>query len=96
MPKGHEETRVVAPKRIEKLLALLALGFVWAHRIGEWKASIKPIRLKKIRNQKRPKNSFFRLGLDNLRDLLTNAKTNQKLFVKLASWILFDKPETSF
>lgn len=91
-----EETRVVAPKRIEKLLALLALGFVWAHRIGEWKASIKPIPLKKIRNQKRPKNSFFRLGLDNLRDLLTNAKINLKLFDKLADWIIFDKPETSF
>ncbi|KTC85141.1 transposase [Legionella brunensis] len=62
-----EDTRVIEPKRIEKLLVLLALGFVWAHRIGEWRASIKPIPLKKLRNQKRPKNSFFRLGLDHLR-----------------------------
>ena len=47
-----EDTRVIEPKRIEKLLVLLALGFVWAHKIGEWKASIKPIPLKKLRNQK--------------------------------------------
>lgn len=91
-----EDTRIIEPKRIEKLLVLLALGFVWAHRIGEWKASIKPIPLKKLRNQKRPKNSFFRLGLDHLRDLLTNSKINVKLFSNLSNWILFDSPETGF
>ncbi|WP_160160720.1 IS4 family transposase [Legionella taurinensis] len=91
-----EDTRVIEPKRIEKLLVLLALGFVWAHRIGEWKASIKPIPLKKLRNQKRPKNSFFRLGLDHLRDLLTNHRINIKLFAKLSNWILFALDETVF
>lgn len=55
-----EDTRVIQPKRIEKLLVLLAIGFVLAHRIGEWKAKIKHITLKKLRHQKRPKNSFFR------------------------------------
>ncbi len=58
----------------------MGIGFVWAHRIGEWKASIKPIPLKKLRQQKRPKHSFFRWGLDNLRDLLTSFETNLKLF----------------
>lgn len=91
-----EDTRVIEPKRIEKLLVLLSLGFVWAHRIGEWKASIKPIPLKKLRNQKRPKNSFFRSGLDHLRDLLTNSRTSLKLFSKFASWILARQPETAF
>ncbi|PWY54065.1 hypothetical protein DGG96_19110 [Legionella qingyii] len=91
-----EDTRIIDPQRIEKLLVLLALGFVWAHRIGEWKATIKPIPLKKIRNQKRPKNSFFRLGLDHLRDLLTNSKIKIKLFLNLSNWILFDLEKTLF
>lgn len=91
-----EDTRVIEPKRIEKLLVLLSLGFVWAHRIGEWKASIKPMPLKKLRNQKRPKNSFFRWGLDNLRDLLTNPSVHLKSFSKFANWILFVPLETAF
>jgi hypothetical protein len=91
-----EDTRVIEPKRIEKLLVLLSLGFVWAHRIGEWKASIKPIPLKKLRNQKRPKNSFFRLGLDHLRDLLTNSKSSSKLFYKFTYWLFSGQPEIAF
>jgi len=91
-----EDTRIIEPQRIEKLLVLLALGFVWAHRIGEWRASVKPIPLKKLRNQKRPKNSFFRLGLDHLRDLLTNSKVRIKLFSKFSNWILVDPEKTVF
>lgn len=83
-----EDTRVIQPKRIEKLVALLAIGFVWAHKIGEWKASIKPIVLKKIRNQKRPKSSFFRFGLDHFRDVLTNSRITKKMFTELSYWLL--------
>lgn len=67
-----EDTRITDVKRLEKLIALLAVAFVWAHRIGEFQATQKPIPLKKIRKQRRPQNSFFRLGLDCLRDLLTS------------------------
>lgn len=91
-----EDTRIIEPKRIEKLLVLLALGFVWAHKIGEWKASIKSIPLKKLRNQKRPKNSFFRLGLDCLRDLLTNSRTDQNSFKKYSQWLLKTQPVSVF
>lgn len=91
-----EDTRIIEPKRIEKLLALLAIGFVWAHRIGEWRASIKAIPLKKLRNQKRPKHSFFRLGLDHLRDLLTNFRVNTKLFNKLSNWLLVKPTGNAF
>lgn len=85
-----EDTRLTQPERIEKLLALLAIGFVWAHKIGEWKASIKPIVLKKLRKQKRPQNSFFRYGLDHLRDLITNSRYSKKLFVNLSKCLLIE------
>jgi hypothetical protein len=91
-----EDTRVIQTKRIEKLLALLAVGFVWAHKIGEWKATIKPIPLKKLRNQKRPKNSFFRLGLDHFRDFLTNPRISLKLFSKFSKCIFENQDEIAF
>lgn len=91
-----EDTRVVQPKRIEKLVSLLAIGFVWAHKIGEWKASVKPIALKTIRKQRRPKSSYFRFGLDHLRDLLTNPGMAIKKFSKLTKWLLLKPLEASF
>jgi hypothetical protein len=79
-----EETHIINQKRIEKLIALLAIGFVWAHKMGEWRAKLKPIPLKKLHQQKRPQNSFFRLGLDSLRNLLTNFTIDTKLFLRYA------------
>lgn len=91
-----EQTHITDPKRIEKLLALLAIGFAWAHKMGEWKASIKPIPLKKLRNQKRPQNSFFRLGLDTLRDLLTDFKIQIKKFKKYLNCLDISQLENCF
>ncbi len=33
-----EETHLTSIQRIEKLMALLAVGFAWAHKVGEWQA----------------------------------------------------------
>lgn len=38
-----EETHMTKLERIEKLMALLAIGFCWAHKVGEWRAQHKPI-----------------------------------------------------
>lgn len=91
-----EETHIINQKRIERLITLLAVGFVWAHKIGEWKATLKPIPLKKLRNQKRPQNSFFRFGLDSLRDFLTCFNTNQKVFSMYANCIRLELTENCF
>ncbi len=36
-----EETHMTDLDRIEKLMGVLALGFCWAHKVGEWKAQVK-------------------------------------------------------
>ena len=67
---SFEETHVTHPERIAKLMALLAVGFVWAHKVGEWRASKKAILMKQFQYQQRPQYSFFRYGLDYLQEII--------------------------
>lgn len=67
-----EETHMTTLVRIEKLIALLAIGFCWAHKVGEYKALKKPILIKKHRDSMRPQYSFFRYGFDMIRETLIN------------------------
>ena len=67
-----EATHLRHLARIEKMMALLTVGLCWAHKIGEWRSEIKPIRWTKHRHCIRPQNSYFRLGLDLLREILLN------------------------
>ncbi|MFV0821270.1 IS4 family transposase [Legionella micdadei] len=86
-----EDTHVTQIKRIEKIIAFLAVGFAWAHKVGEWRADKKAIPLKTVRKQKRPQFSFFRYGLDLIRDLITTPfKT--KLFKQII-YQLIPKPQ---
>lgn len=66
---GLEETHMTAPERIEKLLFVLAIGFVWSYKLGEVESAKKPIPLK---SHGRPSKSLFRLGLDWLRSILAS------------------------
>jgi hypothetical protein len=59
-----EETHMTAIKRVEKLMAVLALGMCWAHKIGEWRARKKAIRMNRHWGNNRPQNSFFHYGLE--------------------------------
>ena len=64
-----EATHFTKPPRIKKMRALLAIGFCWAHKVGEWKEkAVKPLKVKK---HGRKEQSVFRYGLDYLTDLLT-------------------------
>lgn len=91
-----ENTHITDTKRLEKLVALLAVAFVWAHRIGEFEAKQKPIPLKKLRRQKRPQNSFFRLGLDSLRDLITSFNKSYRKFKKYLKCLMPDQMTLGF
>lgn len=79
-----EETHLTHLDRIEKLMALLAIGLCWAHRIGEWRAERKPIRFSKHyennRKSIRPQSSFFRYGFDFIREILLNPYKQMKEF----------------
>ncbi|SKA94941.1 hypothetical protein SAMN02745130_03701, partial [Thiothrix eikelboomii] len=64
-------THFTKPPRIKKMMALLAIGFCWAHKVGEWKEkTVKPLKVKK---HGRKEQSIFRYGLDYLTDLLTGS-----------------------
>ncbi|NEP29364.1 MAG: IS4 family transposase [Moorea sp. SIO1F2] len=64
-----ESTHFNDAPRLSKLLALLAIAFVWAMKTGLWQHTLKPIPIKS--HQRRAK-SLFRLGFDYLRSIFTN------------------------
>jgi len=66
---NFEDTHLTKPERIDKLLAVLAIAFAWAHIIGEWLHEQKPL---KVKNHGRPIKSIFRYGLSKLRNVLAN------------------------
>lgn len=68
-----EDTHLTKLDRIEKLMALLTIGFCWAHKTGEWRAMIKPILFKKHKDSQRPQNSFFRYGFDFIREIILSS-----------------------
>ncbi len=70
-----EETHVTDPRRLEKLMALLALAFCWAVVVGEWLTRHKPLRVKK---HGRRWKSLFRHGLDYLRRILCDLESRAK------------------
>lgn len=78
-----EETHVTALERLDKIVAFLAIGFAWAHKVGEFKAQIKPILLKRFKTQTRPQYSLFRYGLDCLRENLIQPAHQLCVFKRL-------------
>ena len=64
-----EDTHLTEPERLSKLLALLAIAFCWAHKVGEWRARQEPLKIKKHGYLAK---STFRYGFDCLRRILTN------------------------
>lgn len=63
-----EETHMSDPEKIKKLIALLALAFLWCHKLGEEKDREEPIKIKK---HGRKANNLFRYGLDYIRKLIS-------------------------
>ena len=79
-----EDTRLTKYFRIKKVMALLAIGFCWAHKTGEWKHKvIRPLAVKK---HGRPEQSLFRYGLDYLTNTLLHG---MQPITAIRLWVLF-------
>jgi len=82
-----EATHMTDLARIEKLVGVLAIAFCWAHRTGEWVAERSPMRMiwHAPDQQYRPQYSYFRYGLDWIRNLLLKTRrkaSDLKAFLK--------------
>ncbi|MEA2099939.1 MAG: hypothetical protein U9P72_07405 [Campylobacterota bacterium] len=69
-----------ANHKIDTLIAILSLSFVWSHTIGEWLNDKKPIKTLK---HGRYAKSIFLYGLEYLAEILLNYEHKKKelLFV---------------
>ncbi|WP_242602106.1 IS4 family transposase [Legionella yabuuchiae] len=74
---NFEDTHIIEAARIERLLALLTVAFCWCHKTGEWRHEQKAIKIKK---HGRKAISYFRYGLDLLRDAALNGAQNVQQF----------------
>ena len=84
-----ESTRLTAQDRIENRMAVLAIAFAWAHKMGDWlHTERKAITVKK---HQRLAISYFRYGLDWIRRTLVGftpqpQKLAQCIQVLINSW----------
>lgn len=62
-----EDTHVVDPDKIERLIFVLAIAFCWAYRVGDIKAKEVPT---PIKTHGRRAKSLFRRGLDQIRQAI--------------------------
>lgn len=66
---NFESTHISIDYKIDTMLSALTIAFAWAYKIGEWKNELTPIKFKK---HLRKSVSFFRYGLDVIRETLLN------------------------
>ena len=73
-----EETHITDQKKLSTLICILAVGVAWSIKVGEWRARREPIRLNQHYDSLRPQYSYFRYGLDYIRETLINNKDQVK------------------
>lgn len=77
-----EDTHLLDSERLNKLLALVSIAFVWVYRIGNYQQQRKPI---PIKTHQRRAQSSFRYGLDALTQALQFDFALSITFIKLLS-----------
>lgn len=82
-----ESTHITDVDRLKKLTAVIAIGAAWAQKVGEWKAEIKPIKMKLYQGCKMPQYSYFRYGMDEIREVLLQINYGIKRLKSLFSLI---------
>ena len=66
-----EDTHLTDYKRLDKLLMLIALAFVWAYKVGIFRNDT--VKALKIKKHGRLEKSFFAYGLEWLAQVFINA-----------------------
>jgi len=74
---NFESTHLSSPDKLNTLICLLCIAFCWAYKIGEWKSTVKQIRIK---SHGRQEKSIFRLGLDCIRMAIATLHTRYDQF----------------
>jgi len=75
-----ESTHMTEDDKIEKLVAVLAIAFCWAHLVGEWLHERQPIKLK---THGRRAHSLFGYGLKHLMSVLFDVHSRLDEFFAL-------------
>jgi len=75
-----EDTHITQLDRLAKLMAIVAIAFCWAHKVGEWQHEIKPIKIKK---HGRKAISLFHYGINQLRNAFCGIKRSSEEMLKL-------------
>ncbi len=80
-----EDTHLTKKDRIEKLLALMSIAFVWSYITGEFFDSIEPIKFKKKLGDsvKHRAKSVFLHGLEYLKSILSNVEHKMEEFLEM-------------
>lgn len=80
-----EETHMSANQKIDSLISILSIAFVWSHSIGEWLNNKKPIKtLKHGRKEK----SIFLYGLEYLAETLLNYEHRLRQLVFIFEYLI--------
>ena len=67
---NFENTHITHPERINTFIAVLALAYIWAVKMGEW--IVEKLKSIPIKKHGRRASAIFRIGLDQLRRKLLN------------------------
>ncbi len=69
---NFEDSRITNPERVSRMVAVLALAFVWAVKVGEW--CNDNVRKLKTKKHGRLEKSIFRYGLDTLHQAILEVR----------------------
>jgi hypothetical protein len=75
---------MIDPRKIERLMFILAIGVCWAYKTGELQARKAPIAIKKHGRKAR---SIFRTGLNILRRILFGNQKDVESHLSLLSYL---------
>lgn len=79
---NFEDTRITHLERIEKLMGVLAMATAWAYKIGQWRSERREIKFKRFKSgQRRPQYSYFRYGLDFIREAILQINKKFEQFI---------------